>query len=185
MIFYFLQMRLVNFSLWLSAASPEEQIFRAASRSECGQHGWYHQQVRNSNYCSLTFSVIHYTHCPLSPQHFYQINYCLALPSALLIYFNRLPFFECSDPAVGTVKHELTVSGKVQARAAATSLIEAVGRENVENLIFASSDFTRARETAEECQKALEVPKTAREKNMRRSCPQHMSFYYESFRLLL
>ncbi|KAG5189023.1 histidine phosphatase superfamily [Tribonema minus] len=60
-----------------------------------------------------------------------------------------------SDPAVGTVKHGLTTSGKVQARVAATQLIEAVGREALDDLIFISSDFTRARETAEECRAAV------------------------------
>eukprot|EP00611_Tribonema_gayanum_P009942 TRINITY_DN19836_c0_g1_i3.p1 TRINITY_DN19836_c0_g1~~TRINITY_DN19836_c0_g1_i3.p1 ORF type:complete len:307 (-),score=52.86 TRINITY_DN19836_c0_g1_i3:162-1082(-) len=60
-----------------------------------------------------------------------------------------------SDPAVGTVKHGLTTSGKVQARVAATQLIEAVGREALDELIFISSDFTRARETAEECRAAV------------------------------
>ena len=34
-----------------------------------------------------------------------------------------------SNPAVGTVEHGLTELGRVQARAAATSLIEAVSQE--------------------------------------------------------
>ena len=44
----------------------------------------------------------------------------------------------------------MTVSGKVQARRAAGLLIEEIGRENLKNIIFLSSNFTRARETAVE-----------------------------------
>ena len=50
----------------------------------------------------------------------------------------------------GSKIHGLTVSGKVQARRAAGILIETVKRENLQNLVFLSSNFTRARETAEE-----------------------------------
>jgi broad specificity phosphatase PhoE len=61
-----------------------------------------------------------------------------------------------SDPAIGTTKHGLTISGRVQARKAATSLLEVCGRETVESLIFVSSDFVRARETAAECRDAIQ-----------------------------
>ncbi|CAN0153350.1 unnamed protein product, partial [Discosporangium mesarthrocarpum] len=61
-----------------------------------------------------------------------------------------------SNPAIGTVGHGLTVDGSAQARAAATSLIELVGRAHVDSLVFISSDFMRARQTAEECRAALQ-----------------------------
>ena len=48
----------------------------------------------------------------------------------------------------GSKIHGLTVSGRVQARRAAGVLIETVRRENLQNLVFLSSNFTRARETA-------------------------------------
>ena len=51
---------------------------------------------------------------------------------------------------VGSTIHGLTVSGRVQARRAAGLLIEEVKRENLKNMIFLSSNFTRARETAQE-----------------------------------
>lgn len=60
-----------------------------------------------------------------------------------------------SDPAVGTVRHGLTVEGRLQARRAATQLIDAVGREHVDKLHFYASDFTRAYETAEEALAAV------------------------------
>ncbi|CAM9180077.1 unnamed protein product [Chrysoparadoxa australica] len=60
-----------------------------------------------------------------------------------------------SDPAIGTTIHGLTSSGKAQARSAATGLIESVGREDIDKLLFVSSDFTRAIETANECAEAL------------------------------
>ncbi|KAL1514758.1 hypothetical protein AB1Y20_003844 [Prymnesium parvum] len=55
-----------------------------------------------------------------------------------------------SLPSVGTTKHGLTPLGRIQARRAATSLIDAVGREHLDNLYFYASDFTRAWQTAEE-----------------------------------
>lgn len=61
-----------------------------------------------------------------------------------------------SDPVIGSTIHGLTSSGKLQARRAATSLIELVGRENICKLIFLSSNFTRARETAAECVVAVQ-----------------------------
>ena len=51
----------------------------------------------------------------------------------------------------------MTVSGKVQARRAAGILIETVKRENLQNLVFLSSNFTRARETADETLKVIEA----------------------------
>ena len=47
------------------------------------------------------------------------------------------------------------MSGKVQARSAAGILIETVKRENLQNLVFLSSNFTRARETADETLKVI------------------------------
>ena len=49
------------------------------------------------------------------------------------------------------------MSGKVQARRAAGILIETVKRENLQNLVFLSSNFTRARQTAEETMKVRGV----------------------------
>eukprot|EP00752_Nemacystus_decipiens_P006707 g6030.t1 len=61
-----------------------------------------------------------------------------------------------SNPKVGAVKHGLTSNGRSQARVAATALIEVVGRERLDSLVFVSSEFLRARQTAEECRAALE-----------------------------
>jgi len=60
-----------------------------------------------------------------------------------------------SDPAVGTIKHGLTLDGRLQARRAATRLIDMVGRERLDRLFFYSSDFTRAWQTAEEALSAV------------------------------
>ncbi|CAN0370664.1 unnamed protein product, partial [Scytosiphon promiscuus] len=60
-----------------------------------------------------------------------------------------------SDPEVGSVKHGLTTNGRTQARVAATALIEVVGRDRLDSLVFVSSEFLRARQTAEECRAAL------------------------------
>ncbi|CAM9243483.1 unnamed protein product [Laminaria digitata] len=61
-----------------------------------------------------------------------------------------------SDPQIGAVSHGLTSNGRAQARAAATALIEVVGRERLDSLVFVSSEFLRARQTAEECRAALQ-----------------------------
>ncbi|CBJ29761.1 conserved unknown protein [Ectocarpus siliculosus] len=61
-----------------------------------------------------------------------------------------------SNPKVGSVKHGLTSNGRSQARVAATALIEAVGRDRLDSLVFVSSEFLRARQTAEECRAALQ-----------------------------
>ena len=60
-----------------------------------------------------------------------------------------------SNPAVGTVKHGLTVEGRLQARRAATKILDMVGREQLQRLHFYSSDFTRAWQTAEEALEAV------------------------------
>jgi bisphosphoglycerate-dependent phosphoglycerate mutase len=60
-----------------------------------------------------------------------------------------------SNPVIGTTIHGLTKTGRVQARRAATALIEAIGRQNLKDCVFYSSDFTRARETAEEAIKTM------------------------------
>lgn len=60
-----------------------------------------------------------------------------------------------SDPEIGGITHGLTSNGQAQARAAATSLIEQVGRDRVDSLVFISSGFLRARQTAEQCRAAL------------------------------
>ena len=63
-----------------------------------------------------------------------------------------------SDPFIGTTKHGLTKTGIIQARRAAISLIEVIsGRENLHKCIFYSSDFTRARETAQETLNTLKM----------------------------
>ncbi|CAN0292613.1 unnamed protein product [Ascophyllum nodosum] len=61
-----------------------------------------------------------------------------------------------SNPDVGAAKHGLTSNGRAQARAAATALIELVGRERLDSLVFISSGYLRARQTAEECRAALQ-----------------------------
>lgn len=60
-----------------------------------------------------------------------------------------------SDPAVGTVRHGLTADGRLQARRAATRLLDLVGRGRLSKLHFYSSDFTRAWQTAEEALRAV------------------------------
>lgn len=60
-----------------------------------------------------------------------------------------------SDPAVGTVKHGLTPLGRLQARRVGTRLVDLVGRDALRTLYFYSSDFTRARQTAEETLSAI------------------------------
>jgi len=62
-----------------------------------------------------------------------------------------------SNPDVGTVRHGLTTEGRLQARRAATQLLDIVGRESVNGLVFVSSDFTRARQTAEEALSAVKA----------------------------
>jgi|EP00908_Phaeocystis_cordata_P017056 broad specificity phosphatase PhoE len=61
-----------------------------------------------------------------------------------------------SDPAVGTTRHGLTAEGRLQARRAATKLLDVVGRENMGTLAFVSSDFTRAWQTADESLSAVQ-----------------------------
>jgi broad specificity phosphatase PhoE len=56
---------------------------------------------------------------------------------------------------VGTVKHGLTVEGRLQARRAATRLVDLVGRDRLHALHFYSSDFTRAWQTADETLSAV------------------------------
>jgi len=60
-----------------------------------------------------------------------------------------------SDPLVGSTTHGLTSEGKAQARRAATSLLDIVGRERVNDIVFVSSRFTRARQTALETMAAV------------------------------
>ena len=61
-----------------------------------------------------------------------------------------------SLPSVGTTIHGLTEEGKVQARAAAPDILEAIGGpEQLQSLVVYASDFTRARETGEEAVDAL------------------------------
>ena len=63
-----------------------------------------------------------------------------------------------SDPLVGTVTHGLTPLGREQARASAAQLTELLGNGVVPgDLVVVSSDFTRARETAEQALAALQV----------------------------
>mmetsp|Transcript_18409 Transcript_18409/g.17718 ORF Transcript_18409/g.17718 Transcript_18409/m.17718 type:complete len:343 (-) Transcript_18409:98-1126(-) len=60
-----------------------------------------------------------------------------------------------SDPLRGSEMHGLTITGKIQARRAAALLIEEVKRENLKNVVFLSSNFMRARETASETLQAM------------------------------
>lgn len=61
-----------------------------------------------------------------------------------------------SNAAVATQRHGLTPLGRTQARQAATRLVDLVGREALDSLHFYSSDFCRARETAEETLAAVQ-----------------------------
>lgn len=61
-----------------------------------------------------------------------------------------------SLPAVGTTTHGLTPLGVEQARSAAPQILAALGgTAELSRLVVYASDFTRARETAEEAQAAL------------------------------
>ena len=61
-----------------------------------------------------------------------------------------------SLPTVGTSTHGLTEEGRTQSRESAKSILRAIGGEDeLERLVVYSSDFTRARETAEEAVSAL------------------------------
>mmetsp|Transcript_44440 Transcript_44440/g.111305 ORF Transcript_44440/g.111305 Transcript_44440/m.111305 type:complete len:326 (+) Transcript_44440:50-1027(+) len=60
-----------------------------------------------------------------------------------------------SLPARGTTIHGLTGLGRLQARESAPHLLEAIGEANVGKILFCSSNFTRARQTAEEAAEAL------------------------------
>ena len=64
-----------------------------------------------------------------------------------------------SDPERGCKIHGLSNLGRAQARAACASLFEKIGGRNVDltKVVFLSSNFTRARETAEECIKSLQL----------------------------
>lgn len=56
-----------------------------------------------------------------------------------------------SLPAIGTTTHGLTEEGRLQARQAAPDILKVVGgSELARKLVVVSSDFTRARETAQE-----------------------------------
>jgi len=63
-----------------------------------------------------------------------------------------------SDPLIGTTMHGLTSNGKAQARSAAVPLLAQIGSQGItyEDLVFISSNFTRARETAIETIAAIE-----------------------------
>lgn len=56
-----------------------------------------------------------------------------------------------SDPELGVVGHGLTALGVDQARQSAKPLLELIGQEGLRDTVFISSDFLRARQTAEEC----------------------------------
>lgn len=78
-----------------------------------------------------------------------------------------------SNADVGSKIHNLTPLGKVQARTAAAALIELLGKDRVlgreghSNIIFISSNFTRARETAMECALAIHNMKCFQEAPLR------------------
>lgn len=55
-----------------------------------------------------------------------------------------------SDETRGSTIHGLTAEGRRQARASAADLLQVIDAENLQNLVVYSSNFTRARETAEE-----------------------------------
>lgn len=63
-----------------------------------------------------------------------------------------------SDPDIGSRMHGLTALGRSQARLAASELLRQVDRDTVDpsTLVFVSSHFRRARETAEQCIQAVQ-----------------------------
>lgn len=60
-----------------------------------------------------------------------------------------------SDPVKGASKHGLTATGVRQSRKSAMDILEAIGADNIQSVIFLSSYYKRARETAYECIDAL------------------------------
>ena len=64
-----------------------------------------------------------------------------------------------SDPKRGCEIHGLSNLGRAQARAACVALFEKLGGRNADftKVVFMSSNFTRARETAEECIKSIQL----------------------------
>eukprot|EP00282_Hemiselmis_andersenii_P034136 CAMPEP_0169461148 /NCGR_PEP_ID=MMETSP1042-20121227/18872_1 /TAXON_ID=464988 /ORGANISM="Hemiselmis andersenii, Strain CCMP1180" /LENGTH=279 /DNA_ID=CAMNT_0009573699 /DNA_START=18 /DNA_END=857 /DNA_ORIENTATION=- len=60
-----------------------------------------------------------------------------------------------SLPARGTTIHGLTGLGRLQAQQSAPHLLEVIGDADVDKILFCSSNFTRARQTAEEAAAAL------------------------------
>jgi broad specificity phosphatase PhoE len=61
-----------------------------------------------------------------------------------------------SNPELGPVKHGLTALGIDQARQSARPLLDLVGRDGLRDTVFISSNFLRARQTAEECIAAMQ-----------------------------
>lgn len=63
-----------------------------------------------------------------------------------------------SDPFVGSLKHGLTDLGRTQARGAALPLINLIGKEafTKNEVVFLTSNYTRARDTASECYDEVE-----------------------------
>lgn len=65
-----------------------------------------------------------------------------------------------SDPNVGTRMHGLTALGRTQAEQAATDLLQFLFKDNSEGrkqLLFVTSDFLRAKETATICMRTLQL----------------------------
>eukprot|EP01041_Mallomonas_annulata_P003863 gene3863-7709_t len=55
-----------------------------------------------------------------------------------------------SDPVVGSTRHGLTASGKMQAIRSAQQIVDKVGYQNMDRVIFLTSYFKRAHQTASE-----------------------------------
>eukprot|EP00188_Purpureofilum_apyrenoidigerum_P002513 Plantae.Rhodophyta-Purpureofilum_apyrenoidigerum.ctg25802.p1 GENE.Plantae.Rhodophyta-Purpureofilum_apyrenoidigerum.ctg25802~~Plantae.Rhodophyta-Purpureofilum_apyrenoidigerum.ctg25802.p1 ORF type:complete len:306 (+),score=46.56 Plantae.Rhodophyta-Purpureofilum_apyrenoidigerum.ctg25802:251-1168(+) len=60
-----------------------------------------------------------------------------------------------SDVKFGTTAHGLTGQGRRQSRIAATSLVETIGRDNLDRVVIYSSPYKRALETANEAAAAV------------------------------
>jgi len=62
-----------------------------------------------------------------------------------------------SDPSIGTLYHGLTEEGMKQAKQSCEQLISIIEPHQIPDLVFFSSDFTRAYETAVICTKELQI----------------------------
>ena len=122
-----------------------------------GQRRWGARSLTRANRCYLTRATVEVveetsTLAPLPPlkNRYFAVRHGQSTAN--------LESIISSDPNVGTVTHGLTPLGREQARRSAAQLTELLGDSVALNdLVVVSSDFTRARETAEEALTALQV----------------------------